>query len=374
MGLTGTLHTFPLGELLQWMGSARKTGTLSVRGERHTKRLYFKQGRIISSASNDPTEQLGQFLLSHGKISEEDLRRGLETQARTKVLLGRILLMVGVLQEDDLRRLLQMKAEETIFSLFLWEDAHFDFVEDDLPKQLFVPISLEVHDVLLKGLTMIDELRHTRQELGSSGSILARTAEDLPPGDSDPSLLRPVLENVDGSRTITDICLTLHASEFSVRRCLHALMEKGCVKLIKKIEPQTELLDRERFFSSPDALVSKGKEALEAGHLEKAVELLGKAVAAEPRDLEIKKMYDAAADRFRETAYDDSFRPDKVPVLLRDFSELTAEKLEPEEGFLLSRINGSWDLKSIIDISPLGEVEALLIMKRLIARHIIELR
>src|SRR5678809_1530111 len=63
LSLSGTLYTMPLTDLLQWLDSARKTGTLAVRGARHTKRIYLKEGRIISSSSDDPTEQLGQFLL-----------------------------------------------------------------------------------------------------------------------------------------------------------------------------------------------------------------------------------------------------------------------------------------------------------------------
>ena len=55
-------------------------------------------------------------------------------------------------------------------------------------------------------------------------------------------------------------------------------------------------------------------------------------------------------------------------------NQLRGERLTPEEVFLISRINGSWELKSIIDISPLGEVEALRIMKRLKDRGIITLR
>src|SRR5688572_12076495 len=81
VALSGTLSTFPLSDLLQWLGTAGKTGTLRVRGDRYTKTVYLKEGRIVSSASDDPTQQLGQFLLSHGRISEEDLRKGLETQS-----------------------------------------------------------------------------------------------------------------------------------------------------------------------------------------------------------------------------------------------------------------------------------------------------
>jgi hypothetical protein len=373
LGLSGTLHTFPLPELLQWLGSAKKNGTLSVRGDRYTKRLVFREGIIISSSSDDPTEQLGQFLLSHGKITEEDLRKGLETQTRTKVLLGKILLMVGAVEEEDLRDLLIKKAEETIFSLFLWSDAHFEFADGDLPKEVFVPIEVEVHDVLMKGLTIVDELKHVREMLGSSASVVALGDTPVPDGFAKGRETElAVLGQVDGKRTITDICLALHAPEFTVSKMLNNMLEAGYVKVVEKV--QKEDIESEQAFLPPDELITKGREALKAGRTEDAVDLLARAVEESPRDLELKKLYDEACEKFREYAYQNSLAPDKVPVLMHDFSELTAEKLKPEEGFLISRINGSWDLKSIIDISPLSEVEALRIMKRLLDRGIIELR
>ena len=373
MGLSGTLYTFPLPELLQWMGSAKKTGILQVRGDRYTKRLFFKDGEIISSASDDPTEQLGQFLLSHGKITEDDLRKGLETQKTTKVLLGKILLMVGAVEEQELREMLEKKAEETIFSLFLWSDAHFEFNEGDLPRALFVPIQLDIQDVLMRGLAVVDELRHIRAEIGSSGSILALGGKPLPEGYPPPgSTELAMLAHVDGRRTITDICLALHAPEFTVSKMLYKMLEQGYLKVTKKVDPCQEGIDQ--VFAPPDELITKGQEALSEGRLDEAVDLLGRAVAESPRDLELKKMYDKACEQFRDYSYQNSMRPDKVPVLMHDFSELTTQQLKPEEGFLISRINGSWDLKSIIDISPLSEVEALRIMKRLLDEGIIELR
>jgi hypothetical protein len=37
----------------------------------------------------------------------------------------------------------------------------------------------------------------------------------------------------------------------------------------------------------------------------------------------------------------------------------------PNEGFILSRINGQWDLGSLIKISPIREPDAMLIFYRL---------
>jgi hypothetical protein len=53
---------------------------------------------------------------------------------------------------------------------------------------------------------------------------------------------------------------------------------------------------------------------------------------------------------------------------------LTAERLSPSEFFLLSRIDGTWDVKSIIQITPLREVDALRALKRMREKGLIELR
>lgn len=375
MGLSGTFSTFPLADLLQWLSSARKTGTLVVQGDRYRKLIYVKAGRIISSASDDPTEQLGQYLLSHGCITEDQLRKGLETQARTRVLLGKILLMVGSIREEILRQMLVTKAEETIFTLFLWTDASFEFLDRELPTEVFIPINLDVQDVLLRGLTLVDELGHYRAELGSARSILARTPKALPAGFPPAgSPARVALALVDGRRTIADICLALHASEFKVCGLLYPFIEEGFLILASKVEPSRGTRADSPPFVDLDLLVARARERLETGDAERAVEILDQAATAAPRSIEIRKLLDRASAAFRETVYANHLPPDRVPVLTRPFDQLTGEWLTPEEGFLLSRIDGAWDLRSIIGISPLGEVEALRILKRLKDRGIIAIR
>jgi len=374
VGLSGTLSTFPLTELLRWLGSACKTGTLRVRADRHTKTVYLKDGRIVSSASDDPTEQLGQFLLSHGRISEEDLRKGLETQGRTRVLLGRILVMTGRIGEDELKQLLTRKAEETIFSLFLWEDAHFDFEDGELPGSLFVPIGLDVQDVVTKGIALVDERRHIRRDIGSAASVPQRTPKKLPQGfPPERSIERAVLTMVDGKRTVAEIGLAVHAPEFTVGRMLLQFLEQGCITMARRVE--TDLPrpspDPDPAIVSPDTIVKQARELLDGRDAERAMALLRQAIAAFPRDFRIKKMLDEAGAAFREEAYARWLPPTGIPRVTKDIASLTREPLGPEEMFLLSRMNGSWDLKSIIDVSPLDEVEALRLMKRLLDRGLI---
>ncbi len=228
MSLTGTFSTMCLTDLLQWLQQARKTGTLLVHGERYTKKISVRDGIIDSSSSDDPTEHLGHFLLRHDRITEVDLRRALETQQRTGVVLGRILITVGLIEEVELKRFLVQKAEETIFGLFLWEDARFEFVESDRPREIMVPLSLRVEDVLLKGLAWYDELQHIRKEFASALTVLSRSDRSLPPEFSlARSLARRILDLVDGRRCIADICLAVHASEFTVSKLLYLMSKRG---------------------------------------------------------------------------------------------------------------------------------------------------
>ena len=40
---------------------------------------------------------------------------------------------------------------------------------------------------------------------------------------------------------------------------------------------------------------------------------------------------------------------------------------------MLSRVNGEWDVQSILKLCPMGEEEAMLIFARLLERRLIEL-
>ncbi|MCH7781012.1 MAG: DUF4388 domain-containing protein [Acidobacteria bacterium] len=64
MGLMGTLDTMSLGDLLQWISTARKSGVVTVAQGKSRLQLAVAGSRILGSYSNEPPMLLGQFLLS----------------------------------------------------------------------------------------------------------------------------------------------------------------------------------------------------------------------------------------------------------------------------------------------------------------------
>src|SRR5688572_33000165 len=119
MGLSGNLQTMLPGDLLQWLSLGQKTGTLVITNKRVEKKIFFRRGRVISSASTDPREYLGQFLMSHGYLSEPELEKAMEVQTQSRILRGKIRVMIDVIGEKDLERVMRLKADEESYDIFI---------------------------------------------------------------------------------------------------------------------------------------------------------------------------------------------------------------------------------------------------------------
>ncbi len=369
-GLTGSLKTMSLPDLLQWTGTGRKTGILSLKSGPLHKKIYFKDGAIIGSSSNDARDYLGQFMLSEGIITERQLKDAFDLQAETKVMLGRILVKKGLVSEAKVGEILRLKAEETIYSLFLWTDADFEFHEHELPPGDQVLISIRVEDILIEGLRRYDTSKKIRQVLPHNGVLLKRTDKPLPPEIAAKKFPKRLYDLVDGKRTLADLILEAHASEYHVCQVTSVLVQKGYVAVGEGDAPAAA---PRQPVDSPQALMDAAKEMLKAGDSEGALILLEKARRTAGKNPEMNALIQVAEEHFIERAYMHYLPPKKIPILKKTLESLVNQDLSPEEGFLVSRVNGAWDLRSIISISPLREVDALRAFKKLRERGIIDL-
>jgi hypothetical protein len=377
-GIRGTLSSMALPDLLQWASRAQKTGTLVLSDERIAKRIHFLGGLVIGSSSTDPGDYLGQVLLSEGLISEEQLREAMESQARTKVMLGRILVQRGIVSEERVAAVLKHKAEETIFSLFLWVEGEFEFLDGDLPPSEQVRIKIQVEEVLLEGVRRYDTSRKIREILPHNRLILEPTAQNLPPDIAAKPFPNRIYGLVDGRRTLADIILEAHSSEFNVCQVLYILVQRGYVAVSHggtAAAPGASPGGSPPSAAAPELepILAEVRACLTRGEAEAALSLLDAARDAGLRSPELNALTQEAETYFVERAYRHYLPASKVPVLKRPLETLIGQTLSPEEMFLVSRVNGSWDLRSIVSISPLREVDALRALKRLRERGVIDL-
>jgi len=404
-----------LTEILQWLGNAGKTGTLSIERNKVVKRILVREGRVIACASQEPADMLGHFLVSRGKISEETLRKALGLQETQRTHLGRILVATGALTEDDLRLLLEDKAQETIFGLFDWDDAEFRFAEGETTDPNIFAVNMRVDDILLRGAQRWDEMQRFRTVFNDPGIVLRRTAR-MPPAEVFRNrMARRIFESINGERTVAEILLHAHGSEYLVTKFLYELHRAGVAEVagVKQVERESSRAPIEppatedRAVASPvaasvaaaprprevvaavasagdktavvQAVVAEGdlefaRRLLNRGEFDSALEILDRAYKAQPGDEALRRLLAEAEASFVEKSYRHYLPPTKIVTLLRAAETLTAERLSPTEFFLLSRIDGTWDVKSIIQITPLREVDVLRTLKRMREKGLIELK
>ena len=180
MSVYGNVRTMSLPDLLQWASVNNKTGVLELERNQICKRISFRGGRIVACSSDDPPSRLGQFLLSRGKVTKEQLREALTKQETSSKNLGLIFQDMGILTREDIEAHVAAKAEENIYGLFDWADAEFRFHENAGHDPFIIEVNLGVQDVVLHGIQRYDELQRIRDVFSSSGIVLQRSDKATP--------------------------------------------------------------------------------------------------------------------------------------------------------------------------------------------------
>ena len=385
MGLSGNLQTMLPGDLLQWLSLGQKTGTLVITNKRVEKKIFFRRGRVISSASNDPREYLGQFLMSHGYLTEPELKKAMEVQQQSRILLGKILVMIEVITESDLQRLMRLKAEEEIYDIFLWNDGDFYFVDDELPQMEMIALQVDVTGIIMEGTRRVDEWTRIRETIPSEAVI------PLPLKEIDADLEEveePIVRAIDGKRTIAEIVLESRSSAFTVSSTVSALVRHGFVKLVDpgtqklaKLAEETVVaaaagVEPRRDFNEDDeiqSLLNAAQAALRVRDYEKTQRLLRAAQNLDPNHPKVRTAIKGAETVILGELRNQGLLDSKVPRVSKTIEEITQMNFTPNEGFILSRINGQWDIGSLIKISPIRETDAMLIFYKLWRDSIIAL-
>src|SRR5947208_9959110 len=381
MPLTGKL-TMNAADLFQWVSLSQKSGTLVVSNKAVEKKIFFKNGRVISSASNDPREYLGQFLMSHGYISEPELMKGMQVQAESGILLGKILVMIDVISEEELQRLMRMKAEEAIYDIFLWRDGEFRFDDDALPLQEMIPLQVDVTGIIMEGTRRVDEWQRIRLLIPSEAlvpAVLKHLDEEVADRLQFDDAQRMVVAAIDGKRNVADIVLESRSSSFLVAETLYRLgrqdhnqlrqpsPEKAAAvaaqhapAISAKMPAVTETPEDE-----VSALLTRAQQALRSRDYEKAQRLLKAAENLDPNHPKVRNAIKGAEAAIVSDLRTQGLHDSKVPTVAKSFDDIAKMNFTPNEGFMLSRVNGQWDIGSLIKISPIREPDALLIFYRL---------
>lgn len=180
--LNGTLDTFSLADLLQWLEINRLSGRVTISRGEDRRTIDLKDGAIVFVSSFRPEERLGTYLASQGILSEQVVYEILADSFLTGRSLTRLVLECGLLPREALATAVEQLALKILLDLFHWRGATFVFdpsvaTEDYLRIQL----SLRGQVLALEGARSIDDTARTRSPLEATGADSPSTEVEFSP-------------------------------------------------------------------------------------------------------------------------------------------------------------------------------------------------
>jgi Domain of unknown function (DUF4388) len=365
VSLSGDLQTYELTEVLEWVARRKRTGSLSLSRRSTRKKLQVRSGLLRSTWSNDPREALGQFLVRDRRITEEQLFQALLRQERESRLLGAILQAEGLLTEKTLRDALLSQAEAVVSDLFLWSEGQFEFQDGDSSEPGHLALGLDLAPLMREGRRRLERWKAIQTRLPTSRVAFRVTGAGH--SASEPKE-KHALGLAASGKTLEEVGLEMRLSRFEAADLLDALCERGALVVEKVLgEENADTVGAIR------DLLAAAQRLAQEGRLGPAFEAFEEVLALDRLNQEAKKGLLAVSEARQRERELRRVPVDKVPVLRLGAMALATEKFDAQEGFVLSRVNGQWNVQQILKVCPMPEEETLHIFVRLLERKVIEL-
>jgi hypothetical protein len=286
MAIEGPLRELGIHDVFQLLDLSRKTGVLRVTSDlRHNAgTVYFEAGTIVFAEIRSNPHPLGALLLRTGKISEADLERARDMQARSgdQRRLGQILVAIGALSPRELERQMVFQIEEVVFEMMSWHEGFFSFGEEPVPVH-DEGVRIRTEALLMEGARRIDEWSRIEKRVPHLGVVpqLALALE----GDSGELNLLPaeweLLALIEGTRDVRTLATELGRSDFDVAKTLFGLESAGVVMLV---DQGPDKRDRVTATAQLAELVARAEDGLARKDLGRARADAEQAAALYPHD------------------------------------------------------------------------------------------
>ncbi|RMG11114.1 MAG: DUF4388 domain-containing protein [Planctomycetota bacterium] len=221
----GDLDGFGLAALCQSLRTRRRTGTLEVRAEGRTERIYFHRGEAFAlSREHEDEAFVRDFLGESGELAVTDLARASVAEAE-----------LSTAQQDALK--------ERFFDVLLWEGATFCFRRGELPLELFVPgrgttrVALETERFLVQAIGRLSEWEELRSLLGGADAVLRFRSHR-----EKMTCVREVadyLTLVDGGRSFSDLVRRTGVDRLEAARVCAGLLRAGVLEVAPPSTPRS---------------------------------------------------------------------------------------------------------------------------------------
>jgi hypothetical protein len=237
MALQGNLRDFSAMEILQLVGSQKKSGCLVMEWNTERFQVWVTDGRIVSTrvpglAKDD---SLAAFLKKVHRLSDEQFRGLVTIQKESGRDLEDLLVKGRYLEADELAPLLERQILDDLMRLVRWENGSYRF--DPVSKwsgEALVMLSME--GVMIEAARRVDEQKRFASVFRDPYQLLG--VHDLPDPDeplSDEE--REIFGIVDGQHTVAEVVAAAPLVEYEAYEALHRMMEAHWIEFVGRRDP-----------------------------------------------------------------------------------------------------------------------------------------
>lgn len=238
--LHGKLEAFKLPEILGFLNSTQKTGTLTARLDTRESYIFFDSGSVVFAGSNQDQFRLGAILLRKKRITREELRRIDDIMRRDGGRFGHLAVQQGIFTAQQVQDFLKIQVSEIIYDCFVWSEGSFSFVDNMELPQHAVTISVDLGNLIMEGARRIQEWEECVRLLPDK-SVVFRVVSR--PQDEKITLSSDewrILFLINGVRSLEELCHDAEEDPFDVYRIVYGLQANHLVEVAPPAEPELE--------------------------------------------------------------------------------------------------------------------------------------
>jgi len=239
--LSGSLDSFKLPEVLTFLSTTRKSGTLMVSAEGKQSYVFFDAGALIFAGSNQESLRLSGILLRKKKITrtQHDAIEKLMDSAGGRF--GEIAVQQGILTDAQLHDFLKIQVSEILYDCFVWKHGNFAFADGiELPPYA-VTISVDLSNLIMEGARRISEWEECLHLLPDNQVVFRVVSR---PEEKEKITLSldewRILFLINGTRTLEELCHDAEDDPFNVYRVVYGLLAAKLIEPVTAPQPWDE--------------------------------------------------------------------------------------------------------------------------------------
>lgn len=237
MALQGNVRDFSVSEILQMLGTQKKTGCLLLNRGAENIVIYVSDGRIVSARDPGlrPDDPLIVFLRDIHRLPDEQYRGLLTIHRETGRDLEDLLVNGRYMETEELAGYVERQILDTLLRLSQWGEGAYRF-DPAIAWKGERLVHLSTEGVLIEAARRVDERKRFRARFEDAHQVLG--VRDLPdPNEPLSDEERELFGIIDGRRTLNEVTAAAPLTEYETHEALDRMMEEGWVETVGRRAP-----------------------------------------------------------------------------------------------------------------------------------------